>query len=164
MASRLALRHRYPAPPERVQEVLTDQEYLQAKLHAVGGPRVELVSWEQDMRGVTFVLHQAVPNDAMPPFIRAMLPGELTIRRTETWSGSEGHVHAEVDGAPGTITGVMRLEPDPAGCVLDAQLTAEVPVPLIGGKVEKIVTDSIAKLMDTEYQFTLEWLRNPVEP
>jgi hypothetical protein len=48
--------------------------------------------------------------------------------------------------------------------VLDAQLTAEVPVPLIGGKVEKIVTDSIAKLMDTEYQFTLEWLRNPVDP
>jgi hypothetical protein len=54
----------------------------------------------------------------------------------------------------------MRLEPDPAGCVLGAQLTAEVPLPLIGSAVEKIVTDNIASLMETEYQFTLTWLRN----
>jgi hypothetical protein len=69
-------------------------------------------------------------------------------------------VHAVVDGAPGTITGAMRLEPEPAGCVLDAQLTAEVGLPLIGGKVENMITDGIATLMETEYRFTLEWLRN----
>jgi hypothetical protein len=160
MASRLALRHRYPAPPERIQEVLTDRQYLQDKLRAVGGPRAELASWEQDERGVTFVLRQSIPEDAIPPFIRAVLSGELTIKRTETWNGAGGTVHAVVDGAPGTITGVMRFEPDPAGCVLGAQLSAEVPLPLIGGKVEKVITDNIGKLMDTEYRFTLEWLRN----
>ncbi|MGH3823207.1 MAG: DUF2505 domain-containing protein [Pseudonocardiaceae bacterium] len=160
MASRLALRHRYPAPPERILEVLTDRRYLQAKLRAVGGPRAELASWQQDERGVTFVLHQAVPEDAMPSFIRSVLPGGLTIRRTETWSDSGGSVHAVVDGAPGTITGMMRFEPDPDGCVLGAQLAAEVPLPLIGGKVEKVITDSVGTLMDTEYHFTLDWLRN----
>ncbi len=164
MASRLALRHRYPASPERVREVLTDRPYVQAKLREVGGPRAELVSWQQDAHGVTIVLHQAVPEDAMPSFLRSMLPGELTIRRTETWSGSAGRVHAVVDGAPGTITGVMRLEPDPDGCVLGAQLTAEVPLPLFGGRVEKVITDSVATLMETEYQFTLAWLRNPMNP
>lgn len=164
MASRLALRHRYPAAPERIREVLTDREYLQAKLQAVGGPRAELVSWQQDASGVTIVLHQAVPEDAMPSFLFSILPGDLTIRRTETWSGCDGSVHAVVDGAPGTITGVMRLETDPDGCVLGAQLTAEVPLPLIGGKVEKLITDSVGTLMETEYQFTLNWLRNPANP
>jgi hypothetical protein len=164
MASRLVLRHRYPAPPERIREVLTDRRYLQAKLRAVGGPRAELVSWQQDVRGITFVLHQAVPEDAMPSFLRAALPSGLTIQRTETWTDSGGSVHAVVEGAPGTITGVMRFEPDPAGCVLGAQLTAEVPLPLIGGKVEKVITDNVGSLMDTEYRFTLDWLRNSVNP
>jgi hypothetical protein len=118
------------------------------------------VSWEQDERGVTVVLHQAVPDDALPSFLRSVLPGDLTIRRTETWTNSGGSVHAVVDGAPGTVTGTMRLEPDPAGCVLGAQLTAEVGLPLVGGKVEKVITDSVGRLMEVEYRFTLEWLRN----
>ncbi len=144
--------------------MLTDRQYVQAKLQAVGGPRAELVSWQQDARGVTIVLHQAVPEDAMPSFLRSVLPEGLTIRRTETWSDSAGEVHAVVDGAPGTITGLMRLEPDSDGCALGAQLTAEVPLPLIGGKVEKVITDSVATLMEKEYQFTLAWLRNPANP
>lgn len=159
MASRLELQHQYPEPPERIREVLTDQQYLRDKLRAVGGPGAELVSWEEDERGVTMVLHQAVPDDALPPFLRAALASGLTIRRTETWSSFDGSVHAVVEGAPGVITGVMRLEPDPAGCVLGAQLTAEVGVPLLGGTVEKMVTDGVAKLLEIEYQFTLEWLR-----
>jgi hypothetical protein len=159
MASQLALRHRYPEPPERMREVLTDQQYLRDKLRAVGGPRAELVSWERDERGVTVVLHQAVPEDAMPSFLRSVLPSGLTIRRTETWNQTGGSVHAVVDGAPGTISGTMRLEPDPDGCVLGAQLTADVGLPLIGAKMEKLITDNIAGLMESEYQFTLEWLR-----
>ena len=95
----------------------------------------------------------------MPSFLRSVLPSGLTIRRTETWNQTGGSVHAVVDGAPGTISGTMRLEPDPDGCVLGAQLTADVGLPLIGAKVEKLITDNIAGLMESEYQFTLEWLR-----
>jgi hypothetical protein len=160
MASQLALRHRYPESPERMREVLTDQQYLRDKLRTVGGPRGELVSWERDERGITVVLQQAVPEDAMPSFLRSVLPSGLTIRRTETWNSSGGSVHAVLDGAPGTITGMMRLEPDPAGCILGARLTADVGLPLIGAKVEKLITDNIAALMESEYQFTLQWLRN----
>jgi Protein of unknown function (DUF2505) len=164
MASQLALRHRYPTTPERMRELITDRRYVQAKLRAVGGPRAELVSWQRNDDGVTVVVRQAVPEEAMPSFLRAMLPDSLTIRRTETWRGCSGSVEAVVDGAPGTITGVMRLESEPDGCLISAQLTAEVPLPLVGATVEKLVTDNIANLMETEYQFTLAWLRNPGEP
>ncbi|MGH3828104.1 MAG: DUF2505 domain-containing protein [Pseudonocardiaceae bacterium] len=164
MASRLELQHRYPAPPERMREVLTDQRYLRDRLRAVGGPAAELVSWDADASGVTAVLRQAVPSDVLPSFLRAALSSGLTIRRTETWNSSGGSVHAVVDGAPGTITGTMRLEPDPAGCVLAAQLTADVGLPLFGAQVEKTITDGIAGLMETEYQFTLKWLRDCATP
>jgi hypothetical protein len=158
------LRHHYPEPPERIPEVLTDPDYLRDKLRAVGGPGAELVSREQDERGVTIVLHHAVPGNALPSFLRSVRPEGLTIRRTETWTSSGGSVHAVVDGMPGTVTIVMNLEPDHAGSVLGAQLTAEVPLPLFGGRAEKMITDNVAKLMAAEYQFTLDWLRDSATP
>ncbi|MGH3925694.1 MAG: DUF2505 domain-containing protein, partial [Pseudonocardiaceae bacterium] len=92
--------------------------------------------------------------------IRAVLPGDLVIHRTEIWTGSRGTVQAVVDRAPGTITGEMSIEPDPAGSVVTLRLEATVALPLIGGKVEKAITDSVRKLMDAEYDFTLQWLRD----
>ncbi|HEX2300964.1 MAG TPA: DUF2505 domain-containing protein, partial [Pseudonocardiaceae bacterium] len=159
MTSRLELRHRYPEPPERMREVLTDPGYLQDKLRAVGGPHAELISREEDGDGVTLVLRQMVPASALPSFVRSMLPGDLSIRRTETWNNTGGIVHSAVDGAPGTVNGKMYLEPDPDGSVLSLQLEATVPLPLIGGRVEKAITNSVSKLMDAEYDFTMRWLR-----
>ncbi len=164
MASRVELRQRYPEPPERIREVLTDPGYLRDQLRAVGGPGAELVSRQEDERGVTIVLHQAVPGDALPSFLRSVLTEDLTIRRTETWTSSGASVHAVVDGVPGTITVEMRLAPDSTGCVLGAQLTAEVPLPLVGGRVEKMIIDNVAKLISAEHQFTLDWLRNSATP
>ncbi len=164
MVNQVELQQRYPESPERIWEVLTNPAYLSDKMHAVGGPRAELVSREQDGRGVTIVLHHAVPGDTLPAFLRSVRPEGLTIRRTETWTSTGGSVRAVVDGVPGTITVVMHLEPDPTGCVLGAQLTAEVPLPLFGGKVEKMITDNVTKLMTAEYQFTLDWLRDSATP
>jgi hypothetical protein len=160
MANRVELRHWYPEPPERIQEVLTDADYLRDKLRAVGGPGAELVGRQQDERGIIIVLHHAVPGDALPSFLRSVRPEGLTIRRTETWTSLSGSVHAVVDGMPGTINVGMHLEPDTTGCVLGAQLTAEVLLPLFSGKVEKMITDKVAKLMEAEYKFTLDWLRD----
>jgi hypothetical protein len=54
----------------------------------------------------------------------------------------------------------MRLNPDHEGCVLEAELVAEIGLPLLGVKLEKLVTDGIASLLAAEYRFTLQWLRN----
>lgn len=159
MTSRLELRHRYPEPPQRMREVLTDPAFLRDKLRSVGGPGAALVSREESAGCVTVVLHQTVPADALPSFVRAALSGDLTIRRTEIWTGTGGTVHSVVDGAPGTITGEMELAPDTGGSVLRFRIEATVPLPLIGGKVEKSITDGVSKLMDAEYGFTLQWLR-----
>ncbi|HEY6425010.1 MAG TPA: DUF2505 domain-containing protein [Pseudonocardiaceae bacterium] len=160
MTSQLERRYSYSEPPQRVQEVLTDPEYLRDKLRTVGGPRAELVSREEDQHGITIVAHQGVPDGALPSFLRSTLPDGLTVRRTETWTSSGASMHADVDGVPGTITGTMSLQPDPGGSVLSMHLEARVPLPLVGGKVEKAITDGVGRLMDTEYQFTLQWLRD----
>jgi hypothetical protein len=79
-------------------------------------------------------------------------------RRTESWSNFGACLHAMIDGIPATVVGTMCFEPHSAGCLLDTQLTAEVDFPLFSGQVEQTITTKVAALMDTEYQFTLEWL------
>lgn len=147
-----------------MREVLTDLDYLRSKLRAVGGPKAELVSREETARGVTIELRQVLPADALPPFVRAVLSGDLVIRRLETWNGCVGRVQSEVDGAPGSIAGDMRLDPDPSGSVHVLQLTATVALPLVGRKIEKVIIDNVGKLMDTEYEFTTQWLRDSASP
>jgi hypothetical protein len=160
MTSRLELRHHYPEPPERVRQVLTDPAYLHDKLRTVGGPRAELVSRDEDQRGVTIVARQAVPDNALPSFVRSMVPHGLTIHRTEIWTSAGGSMSAVMDGAPGTVTGTMRLQPDPAGSVLSLYVEATVALPLVGGKVERAIIDGVGKLMDAEYKFTVQWLHD----
>lgn len=143
-----------------MQDILTDPTYLKDKLRTVGGPRAELISREEDERSITVVLCQTVPSDLLPSIVRSVLPGDLMIRRTETWRGFSGTVHSVVEGAPATIAGTMHLDQDPTGSVLSIQLEATVPVPLIGGKLEKSITDGVSKLMDSEYDFTMRWLRD----
>lgn len=147
-----------------MREVLTDPAFLQDRLDAVGGSRGELVSREQDEHITTVVLRHTVPAGTLPSFVRAVLPGDLAINRTERWNGSGCRVHSVVEGAPGEITGEMWLDPDPAGCVLSMQLEAKVSLPLIGGKVEKTITENVARLLATEYEFTIQWLRSSAAP
>lgn len=164
MANGMELQHWYPEPPDRVREVLTDPDYLRDKLLAVGGPGAELVWHGQDDHDITIVSRHPIPSDALPPFLRSVRPEGLIIRRTETWTASGARVHGAVDGMLGTVTVVIRLKPDPPGCVLGAELMAEVPIPLVGRTAEKVITDNVAKLMTTEYEFTLDWLRNSEAP
>lgn len=164
MATQVELQHRYPESPERIREVLTDPEYLRNKLCTVGGPGAELVWREQDDPGITIILQHSVPRDALPPFLRSVWPDGLTICRIENWMASGASVRAAIDGMPGTITAALHLKSDPTGCVLDTLLTAEVSLPVVGGRIEKMIIDKVAKLIATEYQFTLDWLHDSAIP
>lgn len=141
-----------------MRHVLTDPSFLQDKLRAVGGPQAELVSRTENEREVTLVVRQTVLAQTLPSLVRSLLPGDLTITRAEYWTGLEGGVHASVDSAPAKIVGRMWLEPDTAGSILAMQLEATVKLPLIGGKLEKAITDSVSKLIDVEHGFTVSWL------
>jgi hypothetical protein len=46
------------------------------------------------------------------------------------------------------------------GCRLECQLTVHVKIPLIGGKVEKVIGTQLANLLMAEQQFTSKWITN----
>jgi len=165
MSRRLEMRHSYPVPAERMRAVLTDPEFLRDKLREVGGPGAELVSRTEDDGQITVVQRQAVPEAMLPAMVRAFVPGDLSITRTEVWSGpTAGTIDVVVSGAPGSVSGTIAVTSDGDGApaLVTICIDASVPVPLVGGTIEKAMTDNIGELGDVEHAFTLEWLgRHP---
>lgn len=164
MSTQVELRHTYPEPPERMREVLTDPEFLRARIAEVGGPRAELVSRESDDAGtVTIVQRQTVSSSSLPTFAQTLIPGDVTIERTETWTGpGGGPVKAVVKGTPAQITGTMALTPRPhsGGATFTLRIDTKVPIPLFSIAVENLINENITKLIDREYEFTADWLRD----
>lgn len=163
MTDHVELRHTYEQPPERVQEVLTDPEYLRAKLGEVGGSGAELVSLERDddTGAVTVVQRQTIPSNALPTFAQGLVPGDVVIERTENWNGTiGGTLQAVVKGTPVRISGSMALTPRDGGATFTVRIETKVPIPLFGVAVEKLINENITKLMDREYEFTTGWLRD----
>jgi len=159
MSSRLEMRHAYPAPVERMRAVLTDPEFLRDKLREVGGPGAELVSRTEDNGRIIVVQRQAVPETALPAVVRSFVPGDLSITRTEVWSGpTAGTIDVAVGGAPGSASGTIAVTPDGEGALVTIRIDASVPVPLVGGMIEKAMTDNIGELGEVEHAFTREWL------
>lgn len=166
MATSTQISHSYPYPAATVAAVLVDVEFLRARLAKVGGEHAELVSYEHDAAtgDTTIVTRQGIPARHLPSFVPALVPGQIVIKRTETWrprgDGAACVVNATVSGAPATITGSLDLAttPPPQGCVLAATLTVAVSLPIVGRKLEHVVVEQLVRLLSKEHEFTMEWL------
>ncbi|MFB9429008.1 DUF2505 domain-containing protein [Streptoalloteichus tenebrarius] len=163
MATSTETTHRYPRPAAEVLSALVDERYLRARLAALGGPGAELVEHAPSPDGgARVVLRQGIPGDRLPSFVRSLVPGDLVIERTERWeptaSGAGATIDAKVPGTPGSIDCSVRLADSGDGCVATVTLVAKVPVPFVGGKVEKVIVDQVGRLLAAEHAFTVDWL------
>jgi hypothetical protein len=170
-------RSRSENPAQRVFETLVQREYLETRLARLGGKNAALLKLDthtEEPGGRTdqaeFTVRQGVGREDLPSVIQKVLSGDLVIERTEVWRrtapGSyDGTFAATVNGAPGRITGTLRLADlaDIGGgrpgseLVLDG--SAQVQIPLVGGKIEAVIAEQVQKLVQRETEFALDRLR-----
>ncbi|MBP2475971.1 hypothetical protein JOF53_004843 [Crossiella equi] len=170
MATSTETSHGYPVPASRVAATMVDETYLRDRLAAVGGTKAELISLTDNGKSAaegketTVKLRQGIPADKLPSFVRTLVPGDLVIERTETWrptgEGATASVHATVSGAPATIECSISVSGAGESCRVAGRLQVSVPLPFVGGKVEKAVIEQVKRLLDTEHEFTERWLRD----
>ncbi|EPQ71576.1 hypothetical protein MMMB2_5410 [Mycobacterium marinum MB2] len=55
-------------------------------------------------------------------------------------------------------TGVLTPNPNSGGSRLSLQLTVQVRIPLIGGKLERMIGTELSQLVTVEQKFTTEWI------
>jgi hypothetical protein len=163
MARRIEHRSRSRWDAKTVYTTLVDPAYLADRLVVLGGPGARLAEHHvQRDGGVTYRLRHGVDAKDLPPAVRTLLGGNLTIDRTETWrpdpaGGYRGTTSVTIPAMPGELGATTRLTGEQGSeLVLDGSV--RIPIPLVGGKVEETVADQISRLLDSEHTFTEEWL------
>jgi hypothetical protein len=138
-------------PAERVFETLVRRDYLEKRLAELGGKGAALLRYESSPEAPSteraeYTVRQGVDRKVLPSVVQKVISGDLVIERTEIWRRTapgryDGTFRATVPGSPAKIGGTLRLA-DLAdigdgrpGSELVRDGTAQVPVPLIGGKI-----------------------------
>jgi hypothetical protein len=109
--------------------------------------------------GFTLVIDQLQNTKDLPGFARTFAGESTRAIQREVWRGtSEGSLSIESPGKPASATGTIRLEPSGTGTTEVVELEIKVKVPLIGGKLEKLMADKVAAGMDVERTVGVTWL------
>lgn len=143
---------------------LVDPAFLTARLAELGGRGAALGDHRVEPDGkVSYRLRHGVEAKNLPPAVRTLLGGDLTIDRTETWrpdpaGGYAGTVTVTIPGMPGDLGGRSRLTDTDSGSTLALIGEVRIPIPLVGGRIEETVAEQISKLLDSEHVFAEKWL------
>jgi hypothetical protein len=153
--------------PVRVEEILaafSDDEYWQARLAAFDGGTATLNGLTVDDDGaVTAALTVSLFANRLPRVVTALVPGEFTMSRTETWRpDANGHARGAIDvtvpGAPVSAIGTVALVPADTGSRLEFTTTVRVDIPLVGGQVESFIVSRLGDEISAVQRFTNNWI------
>jgi hypothetical protein len=135
--------------PEQVYAVLSDESFRRKVAERAGSTQTDITT-EQTPEGLVATICSRQPAPDLPGPMAGLLGSELRVDQKETWiSNDQAELEVTIHGKPGHIKGMVWLEPrgGQTAQILDAEVHARIP--LIGGKVEKVicrVLGSIQKL------------------
>ena len=153
-----------PAGVEQVLRAFGDEDYWRARFAVFGNGTSWLDSLTVDPDGtVTVAVTQSLVRERLPAVITRLHGGDLTMVRNEKWSrASDGEVRGElgveVGWAPVSADGAALLTPVPGGSRLSYATSVEVNLPLVGGRIEGLITAQLADAVPAVQRFTSEWI------
>jgi hypothetical protein len=159
MMSAMRLRHElaYDAPPADVLAMLADPLFWDRVAEATGalsstatvgtdGPTTRIVvDQEQAVKGV-------------PAFAKKFVGDSTRAITTQVWQGHDATVEVDTPGKPTRMAGTATLAENGAGSTLTYDLEVKASVPLVGGKLEKLVVELTTEGFDKEQAVGAAWL------
>jgi hypothetical protein len=158
MPSRFEHRATFAASVDTVYSTLVDKDFLTARLNDIGGKGAALLEHQTSDDGAAIRLRQGVDAQRLPGAVRSILSGDLIVEREERWRGHESSGRATINGVPAEITSRSRVSANGDGTELLTRAEVKVGIPLIGGKIEKVVAEQVTKLLAAEAEYTEKWL------
>jgi carbon monoxide dehydrogenase subunit G len=153
------LRHelRYDAPLDDVLAMLTDPAYWDRVAQATDAisstTTVEQVG--ADTRVRTDQEQRVV---GVPSFAKKFVGESTRALKQQTWSGSTSTFEVQTPGKPTHLAGQATLAAPGEGTVLTYALEIRASVPLVGGKLEKLVAGYTVDGFDKERAVGVAWL------
>lgn len=137
---------RFQQAPAEVLARFTDPDFLARKYAELGRQDIVLLEHRNDgSRALMRIAYSDVAEMDLPDFARKFVPARQHIVQTVEWTlvTRIATLNVEPKGAPARIQAEMRLSDDQGGCLNAISWKISCTVPLIGGKLEKILADNI---------------------
>jgi hypothetical protein len=157
----------YKGSVEEVHRAFSETDYWLARLADSGVDDAKLESMRVSDGGIEVVTLQVVRSHNLPGLITQLHRGDLCIRREEDWSPiTDGTATASIVGsildAPVDLSGIAVLSPiaGSGGARVEFQVSVQVRIPIVGGKLEKLVGGVLHSLVEEEQRFTTTWIAN----
>src|SRR3954447_14259818 len=149
---------RYHASPAEVFEMLADPAFREAACAAqdVISAEVQVV---REGNGFRLTIDQEQKTDDLPGFARTFAGDSTRAIQREEWADSTGGtLRIDAPGKPSEVKGTITLRPEGSGTVEIVELELRIKVPLIGGKLEKLLAERVAAGMAAEHGVGVRWL------
>ncbi|MGJ8687780.1 MAG: DUF2505 domain-containing protein [Spongiibacteraceae bacterium] len=132
----------YPEPADVVIKMYTDRDYFLTKYANLGATDISLIEESNEDGVFSIKVERTVPADVpLPSFAKKFFNGTMTIVQTDTWNTATktGHLDIEFHGLSIHARSDMSLTNKGAGSILTMDWDIGVKIPLLGGKLEKVL-------------------------
>jgi len=151
--------HSYSKDTETFIKIFLDKDFIEKKYNSIGATNVSVLEHgEKD--GKFIVKTQRDVAVELPNFAKKILKPTNTIIETDIWdlSGDVKTCSFDIDssGVPVKMNGTMTVKDTENGCENHLVIETKVNVPLIGGKIAKIVEKATNESVEAEYQYCKE--------
>jgi hypothetical protein len=148
----------YDAPAERVTAMLADPAFREEVCDYLGVTR-RTVLIERVGEVLQVTLDQWQPTSGMPSIGKKLVGDETNVVQREIWSTPLlGDITVTIPGKPGDMTGTARISEADGVTTEAVTMTVKVGIPLIGGKLEDLISGLLLKALKAENKVGRDYL------
>lgn len=153
MSTRMIKELTYDAPLDEVRAMLLDVAFRE---QVMANQRV--LSGEADINGTSVHIDMTIAAKGIPSYAAKFVGDTINIVQDEEWTDGVADVRLVIPGKPGQITGSDTLVERDGETVEVVELDIQVGIPLVGGKIEKLIAGILGEFLDTEHETGVAWL------
>ncbi|MDP9139457.1 MAG: DUF2505 domain-containing protein [Pseudomonadota bacterium] len=150
-------KHTFGKPAATVIKMFSDRAYFERKYKMLGFTEVEVLEHRKTDSQFTIKVRYTAKNSvSLPDFAKKFLPSTMVVTQQDSWDIKKmtGRLEVEIKGTPVKVACDMTLKDEGKGSANALKWNVSCPIPLVGGKIEKLTADDINAKADDDVATT----------
>ena len=146
MATKINLEHQFKQSVDKVWTMYSDKAFFENKYKATGCTNIEVLDYKSSDAGFSITVRYDAKSDAsVPDFAKKFMSERVSVTQTDSWTTATktGKIVTEIKGMPVKVSADMKLEALGKGCVNKMLWTLSSGIPLVGGKLESVLSEDV---------------------
>lgn len=146
MSTKINLEHQFSKSVAKVWAMYSDRAFFEKKYKATGCTNIEVLDHKTSDKGFSITVRYDAKSDApVPDFAKKFMAERVTVTQTDSWDAASktGKITTEIKGMPVKVTADMQLVAAGKGAVNKMIWTLSSGIPLVGGKLEAILSEDV---------------------